>query len=148
MSYCADTNILLRWIEPGTALCDEAQAAVKVLRRQGETVYITPQNLVEFWNGATRPLSANGLGLTPAQADAEASALERLFPLLPDTPAIHPEWRRLVVAHSVSGVQVHDARLAAALLTHGVTHLLSFNVRDFQRFGGITTVHPADVPAS
>lgn len=147
MLYCADTNILLRWIEPGTALCTQAQTAVKTLRRQGEIIYITPQNLVEFWNGATRPISANGLGLTPAEADVEASALELLFPLLPDTPAIHPTWRRLVVTQGVSGVQVHDARLAAALLTHGVMRLLTFNGRDFQRFGGITPVHPADVPA-
>jgi predicted nucleic acid-binding protein len=34
----------------------------------------------------------------------------------------------------VSGVQVHDARLVAAMKTHGVTHILTFNVVDFQRY--------------
>jgi hypothetical protein len=98
MSYCADTNILLRWIEPGTPICRQAQDAVKALRLQGELVHITPQNLVEFWNGATRPIEANGLGLSPEQADIEAAKMETLFPLLPEKPAIHKERRRRIAA--------------------------------------------------
>lgn len=149
MSYLADTNILLRWIEPGTPLCEQAQAAVKALRAAGETVVISPQNLVEFWNGATRPQERNGLGLTPQQADAELSKLEALFPIVPDTPLIHIRWRRLVVAAGVSGVQVHDARLAAVMMAHGISHILTFNDDDFRRFeksAGIIVVHPRAVP--
>jgi hypothetical protein len=37
---------------------------------------------------------------------------------------------------------VHDARLVAAMHVHGVTHLLTLNVRDFARYPGITVVHP------
>lgn len=85
------------------------------------------------WRHAS--LRANGLGLTPAQADEETRELETLFPLIADTPNIYREWRRLVVEAAVSGVQVHDARLAAAMRVHGITHLLAFNVRDFRRFG-------------
>ena len=146
MSHLADTNILLRLIEPGTPMCEQARAAVRSLRLAGEDVFIIPQNLVEFWNGATRPTHANGLGLTPAQADVEARQLESLFPLLSDIPEIHARWRSLVVTAGVSGVQVHDARLAAAMLAHRISHLLTFNVRDFQRFGGIQVVHPSQVP--
>jgi predicted nucleic acid-binding protein len=146
MPYLADTNILLRFLEPGTPLCEAARQAITALRAAGETVFIAPQNVVEFWNGATRPVEVNGFGLTPAQADAEVRQLEALFPLLLETPALYVQWRRLVVAHSVSGVQVHDARLAAIMLVQGATHLLTFNVRDFQRFGSITVVHPAQVP--
>jgi predicted nucleic acid-binding protein len=145
MSYLADTNILLRWVQPDDPQRAVALAAVESLIRSGETILITPQNVVEFWNAATRPRTANGLGLTLQQADEEAHHLETLFPLAPDTPAIHPEWRRLVVEPGVSGVQVHDARLAAAMRVHGITHLLTFNGRDFARFEGITAVHPQDV---
>lgn len=42
----------------------------------------------------------------------------------------------LVVAHAVSGVQVHGARLAAAMRVHGVTHLLTLNTSDFERYPG------------
>jgi predicted nucleic acid-binding protein len=50
-----------------------------------------------------------------------------------------------VVAHSVAGVQVHDARLVAAMLVHGVLRLLTLNDRDFGRYSGISVVHPRDV---
>jgi hypothetical protein len=42
-------------------------------------------------------------------------------------------------------VQVHDTRLVAAMRVYRVTHLLTFNVADFGRFPGITTVHPQSV---
>jgi predicted nucleic acid-binding protein len=65
--------------------------------------------------------------------------------LLPDSAASYREWRRIVVQHGVSGVQVHDARLAAAMYTHGISYILTFNGSDFSRFRGITMIHPAAV---
>lgn len=64
---------------------------------------------------------------------------------MPDNERVHVEWRRLVVEHSVTGVQVHDARLVAAMLVHGVRQLLTLNIQDFARYSGITAVHPRDV---
>ena len=144
MKYVADTNILLRWSQAGTPECVLARDAVARLWRDGQTVSITPQNLVEFWSVATRPSSANGLGLTPEEANHAALDLESLFPLLPDSPAIHTLWRRLVVDAGLSGVNVHDARLAAALRTNEVDRLLTLNVRHYSRFG-VIAVNPADV---
>lgn len=85
--------------------------------------------------------------MAPAHAERLVRRLRVLFPLLPDTPAIFDEWLRLVVAANVSGRQVHDTRLVAVMRTHGVTHILTFNVKDFLRFQpfGIMAVHPADV---
>jgi hypothetical protein len=68
---------------------------------------------VEFWNVATRPAAQNGLGLTPAQAERQLRLVERVFRRLEDSTTVYPEWRRLVVAYSVSGVKVYDARLVA-----------------------------------
>jgi predicted nucleic acid-binding protein len=68
--------------------------------------------------------------------------------LLPDSEAIYHEWRRLVVTHSVSGVKVHDARLAAAMKVHGIEHLLTLNPDDFTRYTDITVVHPGTVAYS
>ena len=66
---------------------------------------------------------------------------------MPDVPAVFLEWRRLVVTFGVSGVQVHDARLVAAMKVNGVTHILTFNTSDFKRYGseGIVAVDPAAV---
>jgi hypothetical protein len=45
----------------------------------------------------------------------------------------------------VLGVQVHDARLAAAMYVHSVSHILTLNVTDFERFSGLTAVHPGSI---
>ena len=65
--------------------------------------------------------------------------------MLPDSLAVHEEWRKLLVTHSVSGVQVHDARLVAAMREHGVKRILTFNVKDFSRYTDIEAVHPLSV---
>ena len=145
IAYLADTNCLLRWAQPQHSIYPLARAAVGELQRRGEDVCITPQNLIEFWNVATRPADRNGFGFTPADADQELTRLESLFLLLPDSPAIYGAWRRLVASVGVSGVQVHDARLAAVMQVYGLTHILTFNTTDFLRYPGITVVHPQDV---
>jgi len=100
----------------------------------------TPQNFVEFWNVATRPVDRNGLGLKPGDTDRLLHLVERLFPLLPDSPAVYPEWRRLVVSFGVAGVQVHDARIVAAMIVHNVSHILTFNTTDFVRYTAMNIV--------
>ena len=145
MRVLLDTNILLRSAQPNHPLCSQATYAVSKLLRQKDSIFFCPQNIAEFWNVATRPVDRNGFGLTPADVDRETRAIEMGMVLLPDREAIYHEWRRLVVAHAVSGVQVHDARLAAAMRVHGVTHLLTLNTSDFERYPGITAVHPASL---
>jgi predicted nucleic acid-binding protein len=73
--------------------------------------------------------------------------LERLFPVVLETATTYPEWRRLVIAHGVSGVQVHDARLVALMLTGGLTRILTFDTADFARYTGegIVAVDPGSV---
>ncbi|MEA5618184.1 hypothetical protein VB711_10105 [Cronbergia sp. UHCC 0137] len=62
-----------------------------------------------------------------------------------DTPQIFTEWESLVIKHQVMGKQVHDARLAAAMVAHNITHLLTFNVDDFKRFSVIVVVDPRSI---
>ena len=145
MSYLVDTNVLLRNVEPSHPMHPEAVNAIAFLLGSEDAVYTLPQNIGEFWNVCTRPNDKNGLGWTPLRTDAEVTRIESLLTVIPDTPAIYAQWRRLVVVHSVSGVQVHDARIAAAMLAHGITHLVTFNRSDFVRYSGITVLTPRDV---
>lgn len=71
--------------------------------------------------------------------------IEGLLTLLPDTPAVYAEWKRIIVEHGVSGVKVHDARLIATMKTHGVSRLLTFDLDDFTRYTGIEVMHPKTV---
>ena len=145
MAYLADTNILLRLLQRSDPEHWLVRAALRTLHGRGERICFAPQNLVEFWCVCTRPTSANGFGLTVAETDRRARVIERLFVLLPDGPAVHAQWRHLVVAHAVSGVQVHDARLVALMRVHGLRSLLTFDVADFARYPGISAVHPQDI---
>jgi hypothetical protein len=132
----------LRFAEPKDPEYILVRGAVEALATQGENLCFAAQNLVEFWNVCTRPVSKNGLGLASAQTDERASLIESRFRLLPENERVHAEWRRLVVTHSVAGVQVHDARLVAAMLVHRVPRLLTLNDRDFSRYPEISAMHP------
>jgi predicted nucleic acid-binding protein len=78
------------------------------------------------------------------EADRRVRLIERLVRILPDTADAYRKWRGLVVTHAVRGVQVHDARLVAWMLAHGVTHILTLNGTDFVRYPGITVLAPAE----
>jgi len=144
-SCLVDTNILLRIARRSDPQHRTVDTALARLAGQGAALYYTHQNIAELWNAMTRPVSRNGLGLTIAEAEREVRAIEAGMSLLPDGEAIYREWRRIVVEYHVSGVQVHDARLAAAMYIHGVGHILTLNVTDFSRFDGLTAVHPVSV---
>ena len=144
-SCLVDTNILLRMTrraDPQHQLVDSALAR---LADQGTILYYTHQNVAELWNAMTRPLARNGFGLTAADAEREVQAIEAGMTLLPDSEAIYREWRRIVAQLGVLGVQVYDARLAAAMVVHRVNHILTLNVTDFECFGGLTPLHPTSI---
>ncbi len=144
-SCLVDTNILLRMTrrsDPEHQLVDTALAR---LASQGTIFHYTHQNIAELWNAMTRPQARNGLGLSAADAEREVRAIEAGMIFLPDSEAVYREWRRIVVQQGVVGVQVHDARLAAAMYVHGVGHVLTLNVTDFSRFSGLTAVHPSSI---
>ncbi|MGV3723788.1 MAG: type II toxin-antitoxin system VapC family toxin [Actinomycetota bacterium] len=145
VDYLADTNLLLRWVKTSDPMHQTAVRAVVTLQQRGDRTHVTPQNLIEYWNVLTRPLARNGFGFTPHDANREITRIESFFRLAPDTLGIYPEWRRLVTAAGVSGVQVHDARLAAVMRVHRLTHILTFNTTDFARYPGISPVHPASL---
>ncbi len=145
VSCLVDTNILLRLTRRGDSQHKIVATAVARLLEQGATLFYTHQNIAELWNAMTRPVDRNGLGLTVLEAEQEVRAIEAGMLLLPDNEAVYWEWRRIVLEHSVYGVQVHDARLAAAMVVHGVAHILTLNEADFSRFSGCAAVHPQDV---
>jgi predicted nucleic acid-binding protein len=146
-AWLVDTNVVLRWAHVTDPKYPLVSNILDRLRAQGETLFVTPQNLIEFWNVSTRPLARNGRGLRPAEADEALARVEGYFYLAEDMEAVYRVWRRLVVEHAVSGVQVHDARIAAVMQVHEITRILTFNTRDFARYTGIQPVHPEEIAA-
>ncbi len=143
-----DTNILLRYacaVDPVFATVD---AAISTLHARGEVLCVVPQNIYEFWAAGTRPTAANGLSLTISECQVQVARIKRLFRLLADLPTLLAEWESLVIAHSCSGRSSFDARLIAAMRTHGMIRILTLNGTDFARFPGIAVLDPTAIAAS
>lgn len=144
-SCLIDTNILLRMTRRSDPQHELVDTALARLAGQGTILHYTHQNIAELWNAMTRPLAHNGFGLTVGEAEREVRVIEAGMSFLPDSAAVYREWRRIVLQHGVLGVQVHDARLAAAMYVHRVSHILTLNVTDFGRFSGLTAMHPGSI---
>jgi len=144
MAVPADTNVLLRTAQPHHPHFAITLHALDALRDRGERPRIVSQNIVEFWAAATRPASANGLGMTTEQAALELGNLKSLFHLLPKV-RIHTEWERIVRKYQVSGKSVHDARQVAAMIVHGIGEILTFNMQDFARYTEISALDPSQI---
>ncbi|MGK7933376.1 MAG: type II toxin-antitoxin system VapC family toxin [Microcystaceae cyanobacterium] len=145
MTYLVDTNILLRLKQTTHPMHQSALQAVTVLKRGSERLYIVPQNLIEFWVVATRPERVNGLGLSFEQATLAIEDIKQIFPLCQDTPAIYQQWEKLIKKYKVMGKQAHDARLVAAMITHQIEKILTFNTEDFLRYSEIIPVNPLNL---
>ena len=142
-----DTNVLLRSLAPTHEAYVAATTALVTLTIQYREICVLPQNLIEFWNVATRPVENNGLGLTVVAAHSEIIRFESIFAVLPDSHDIYLTWRNIVRDSSVIGKQVHDARIAAAMRVHRIEKLLTFNGKDFRRFDDINVIDPHSIPA-
>jgi predicted nucleic acid-binding protein len=143
-----DTNVLARSIQADHPTHAVAVDALAVLIQEKRGPCLVPQVLYELWTVSTRPVKENGLGLLPAQASAILRGLRSQFRIFLDEPIMYQEWEDLLIKYGVSGKGGHDARIVAAMNTHGIGRLLTFNSRDFQRFNSIELVSPTNLVAS
>jgi predicted nucleic acid-binding protein len=145
MAILVDTNVWLRTSQPDHPKYEEANHATKSLLNSGQALVVVPQVLYEFWVVATRPTAVNGLGFSALRTDAEVDEILRVGTLYKDDSLVFPWWRSIVAQYQIVGKKAHDARLVAAMLRHGVVHILTFNEQDFSRFNEVVVVHPAAV---
>ncbi len=82
MPTLVDTNILLRSIQPSHPMHSVAVRALEALLAKGEPLCLAIQNVAEFWNAATRPVSANGLGYSHEKTREDIDRLEEFFEIL------------------------------------------------------------------
>jgi predicted nucleic acid-binding protein len=144
-----DTNLLARMTDSMHPHCAASRRSVHTLLPNREPLIIVPQNLYEFWAVATRdsgppPAGQNSLGMTCDQASHWLHFFQRRFTLLPDSEDLPRYWHALVKTHDIKGFKAHDARFVAAMQTHGISRLLTFNGTDFKGFA-ITVIDPASV---
>jgi predicted nucleic acid-binding protein len=148
MSVLLDTGVLLRAFVPADPNCEPVRECLRLLRRHNEELVVAQQILAEFYNVSTRPSSARGgYGLAGSTVDARLRFIERLCRRLLENDESYELWKKLISKYQVRGVAVHDARLAAIMLAHGIDRVLTINEQDFHRYAveGITVWNPVSL---
>lgn len=138
-----DTNILVYAHRRETT---EHVAALEVVRTlaEGPRPWAVPWPCVyEFFSVVTNPKIWRDSASTPAQAWAQVEAWlgSPSLRLLAETPEFAAVLARFVKRPRVRGGIVHDARVAALCVAHGVEALLTRD-RDFSLFEELRTRNP------
>jgi toxin-antitoxin system PIN domain toxin len=142
-----DTNILVYAHREDSSFHDAASRVVRQLA-EGRAAWGIPWPCIhEFLAIVTHPriyLPPTPLPAAVDQVDAwlESPSLALLGETLDHWPALKP----LLLQGRIQGAQVHDARVAAIAIAHGVRELWTAD-RDFSRFDALTVKNPLVRPA-
>ena len=137
-----DTNLLVYAHRRESTFHDKARASVEALATSGSAWAIPWPCVHEFYGVVT-----NARAFNPASTIAQASAqLADWFgspslALLHEGPHHWDALHALLVAGRVVAGQVHDARIAAICIEHGVREFWTAD-RDFSRFPTLTVRNP------
>jgi hypothetical protein len=91
------------------------------------------------------------LGLAPQSAlTLFEREIEPACSILVEPASVFGRFKRLIAKYSVTGKQVHDARLVAMMLAWQIENVLTLNDRGFRRYEpeGIQVVTPESLAAS
>ncbi|MEO7262312.1 MAG: TA system VapC family ribonuclease toxin [Jatrophihabitantaceae bacterium] len=133
-----DSNILVYAHKKDAPFHTEAKAALSELVRSADTWAIPWPCVHEFFAVVTNPRV-----FIPASTPAEAIAQLEAWASVPNVRLLsesHSHLARLtsLVLPRLAGPAVHDAKIAAICLDHGVRALLTTD-RDFSRFPALKT---------
>ena len=137
-----DTNVLVQARFAPAPFHTRARQALAKHSGQTDRLCLSRQVMREYLAVVTRPQTwARPLPMPNALADL--GRLAHNHHVLEDGPLVTQELVRLCHTVPLGGRQVHDANVAATMLAHGETQLLTFNGADFARFApAITVVDP------
>lgn len=140
-----DTNVLLTATDVLRPSHLEAQRIFSKAGQQGFHLAVSGQVLREYLAVATRPVEANGLGLTVPDAVANVERFLEFANLFEETEAVALRLRELAKNFDIRGPRIHDANIVATMQVHRIPVLVTQNSKDFIGFGGIKTVTIDDI---
>ncbi len=143
-----DTNVLIRALVADDPEHPQVRVALLQCLLNGVPMVICSQNLFELWAVLTRPVDANGYGLSTAEVAQKVHQILESFPLLTEPSSLVRTWVDLCLQYDVKGKQVHDARLVALMKAVGIRQLLTLDKEGFERFQAeIICLHPSEIVA-
>jgi predicted nucleic acid-binding protein len=118
-----------------------AETALEEWRKQGTELYVSVQVLREYLAVTTRPAPGQTAPPDYPAILGNIASFRSAFHVLEGTRLVSEKLGELVQRFSVKGRQVHDANIAATILTSGLKDLLTHNISDFARFSPLVTAH-------
>ena len=137
-----DTNILVYAHRRGWPFHEQARAALSELFARGQPWAIAWPSIHEFFAVMTNP-RASTVPVTSSQCVAQIDELMRVphLRLMGEGPSHWQTLTALLKAANLQGPMVHDARIAAICLQHGVREFWTAD-RDFSRFPSLNCRNP------
>ncbi len=137
-----DTNLLVHAHQREAQFHHKALVAMRELAEGPRPWGICLHSLIEFCGVVTLPRFWR-LPSSPEQALDQISAWRESpsLRILADDVALLDVFAGLVKKGNVRGGMVHDARIAAACITHGVSEIWTID-RDFSRFPELRSRNP------
>jgi predicted nucleic acid-binding protein len=140
-----DTNVLVAATDESRPFHEVARKLIARGRFVGLPGATSGQVIREYLVVATRPLSANGLGLNPADALGNIGKMTRHLQFCEESESVSLRLRGLVGARDISGKAIHDANIVATLMEQGIELLATENPEDFAGYPGVETLRLSEV---
>ena len=125
-----DTNVLVYGTVAGNPWHEQARHWLMTLHTRGTVLCVSPQILREY----LVVLARGQVFEIQFMVEQALEALEALLPwlqVLDETETTSRILRDLVRRYQVRGKRIHDANIVAAMMTHGIARLATYNVQDF-----------------
>lgn len=143
-SIFLDSNVLVYATIAQSPLYPTAQKAITDLKQAGTETWISRQVLREYLATLTRPQTFLGIGkpIPVPTLTAEVRHFQSQYRIAEEVHQVTEELLNLMFRYSAGGKQVHDANIVATMIVYGISHLLTHNVTDFNRFTDVITLVP------
>lgn len=136
-----DANILVYAMDADAPQHEASRGLLEAARRGSTTLFVTLQVLCEFYSVVT---SARRVPKPRSAEDAlnTISNLLTFLRVLPIPAQTVEAWVALVRRHPVTGADVFDLHIVAAMVTNDVKRIYTFNTGDFAAFPELVVTKP------
>jgi predicted nucleic acid-binding protein len=138
-----DANVLAYGINVDAPQYTASRALLDAARDPSTTLYVTSKILCEFYSVITNPRRV-----------AEVSSASKAFQIVSDVralPGLHVlpipgravwAWMELLQRHPVTGADIFDLQIVAAMKANDVGRIYTYNIIDFAVFPELAVVMP------
>jgi predicted nucleic acid-binding protein len=138
-----DTNVLVYAASSGAPLHQRASDELQRRSEAGQELWVSRQVLREYLATLSRPQTfAKSRPVRELVGDIRYFLSH--FQLAEEGPEVTEKLLELIEEIETGGKHIHDANVVATMLVNGISVLLTHNVEDFVRFGGLIEVTPLE----